>query len=70
MVDNVSYVQGSARALVIIHCPHVSTASLSKGWGFRGAHRPTSSAAMYLVSLGLAWMERGTGALYISILGL
>ena len=32
-VDNVSYVQGPAQALVIIHHPHVSTASLSKGWG-------------------------------------
>ena len=33
MVDNVSYVQGSVQALVIIHRPYVSTASLSKGWG-------------------------------------
>ena len=33
MVDNVSYIQGSAQALVIIHCPHISVASLSKGWG-------------------------------------
>ena len=32
-VDNVSYVQGSAQALVIIHHTHVSTASLRKGWG-------------------------------------
>ena len=32
MVDNVSYVQGPAQPLVIIHHPHVSTASLSKGW--------------------------------------
>ena len=53
-----SYVQGSAQALVIIRCPHVSATSLSKGWGFRGAHRPTCFAAMYLVSLGLAWVER------------
>ena len=33
MVDNVSYVQGQAQPLVIIHHPHVSTASLSKGGG-------------------------------------
>ena len=33
LVDNVSYVQGLAQPLVIIHHPHVSTASLSKGWG-------------------------------------
>ena len=32
MVDNVSYVQGLAPPLVIIHHPHVSTASVSKGW--------------------------------------
>ena len=31
MVDNVSYVQGPAQPLVIIHHPHVSTASVSKG---------------------------------------
>ena len=30
MMDNVSYVQGLAKPLVIIHHPHVSTASLSK----------------------------------------
>ena len=33
MVDNVSYVQGPAQPLVIIHLPHVSNASLIKGWG-------------------------------------
>ena len=33
MMDNVSYVQGLAQPLVIIHHPYVSTASLSKGWG-------------------------------------
>ena len=53
MLDNISHVQGPAQALVIIHQPHVSTASLSKGWGFRGAYRPTCSAASTL-SLGLA----------------
>ena len=70
MVDNISYIQGFALALVIIHCPHVSTVSQSKGWGYRGAHRPTCFAVMYLISLGLAWAERGMGAMYISILGL
>ena len=63
MVDNVSYVQGLAPPLVIIHHPHVSTASVSKG--FRGMHRPTCICSQYLVSLGLAWAERGMGALYI-----
>ena len=33
VMDNVSYVQGLAQPLVIIHHPQVSTASLSKGWG-------------------------------------
>ena len=33
MMDNVSYVQGPAQALVTIHHPHVSTASLSKRLG-------------------------------------
>ena len=33
VVDNVSYVQGPAQPLVIIHHPYASTASLSKGWG-------------------------------------
>ena len=51
VVDNVSYVQGSAQALVITHCPLVSTASLSKGGGFRRGYRPT---CQYLSSLGLA----------------
>ena len=31
--ENVSYVQGPAQPLVIIHNPHVSTTSLTKGWG-------------------------------------
>ena len=65
MVDNISYVQGLAQPLVIIHHPRISTASLSKGWGFRGTCRPTCLAASTLVSLGLAWAERGMGALYI-----
>ena len=33
VVDNVSYVQGLAQPLVMIHNPHVSTVSLSKEWG-------------------------------------
>ena len=45
MVDNVSSVQGPAQPLVIIHHPHVSTASFSKGGGFRGIYRPTCLAA-------------------------
>ena len=55
MVDNVSYVQGLAQPLVIIHHPHVSTASVSKGGGVRGMYRPTCSAASTL-SL---WVLRG-----------
>ena len=31
MEDNVSYVHGLAQPVVIIHHPHVSTASVSKG---------------------------------------
>ena len=66
MEDNVSYVQGLAQPLVIIHHPHVSTASVSKGWGgFRGMYRPTCICSQNLVSLGLAWAERGMGTLYI-----
>ena len=30
VVHNVSYIIGSAQALVIIQCPHVSTASVRK----------------------------------------
>ena len=33
MEDNVSYVHGLAQPVVIIHHPHVSTASVSKGGG-------------------------------------
>ena len=33
MVDNISYVQGPAQPLVIIHHPPVLTTSLSKGGG-------------------------------------
>ena len=33
MEDNVSYVHGLAQPVVIIYYPHVSTASVSKGWG-------------------------------------
>ena len=63
MVDNISYIQGPAQPLVIIHHPHVSTASLSKGWGvFRGMYRPTCLAASTL-SLGLVWVGRGMGGL-------
>ena len=70
MLDNVLHIQGSVQALVILHDPNSSTASLSKGWGFGGAYKPTCSAASNLVSLGSAWTERGMGTLYISILGL
>ena len=38
MVDNISYIQGSTQAFVIIHCPSVSTASPSKGWGGLEGH--------------------------------
>ena len=65
MVDNVSYVQGLP-PLVIIHHPHVSTASVSKGCGgLEGRIGLPAFASQYLVSLGLAWAERGMGALYI-----
>ena len=55
MMDNVSYVQGLAQPLVIIHHPYVSTASL------RGTHRPTCLAASTL-SLGVLRGRRGAWA--------
>ena len=61
MVDNVSYVQGLAQPLVIIHHPHVSTAFLSKGWEFRGTYRPTYLAASTL-SLWVLRGQRGAWA--------
>ena len=33
VVDSVLYIQGPTQALVIIHHPHISTASLGEGWG-------------------------------------
>ena len=65
MEDNVSYVHGLAQPGVIIHHPHVSTASVSKGCGFRGMYKPTCICSQYLLSLGLAWAERSMGASYI-----
>ena len=63
MMDNVSYVQGVTQSLVIIHHPHVSTASLSKvgGGGVRGMHRPTCLAASTL-SLEVLRGRRGSWA--------
>ena len=58
------------KALVIIYCPRFNCLSEQRGLGFREEHRPTCSAAMYLVSLGLARVERSMGASHISILGL
>ena len=62
MVNNFSYIQGSAQALVIIHCPHASTTSSSE----RGAHSYLL-CSQYLVPLGLTWSERGMGALFAII---
>ena len=59
MMDNVSYVQGLAQPLIIIHHPHVSTASLSR------EAQAYLLSSQYLVSLGLAWVERGMGTLYM-----
>ena len=70
MVDNSSYILDLAQALVIIHRPHISTTSLSKGWGFKGAYKAYLFCSQYLASLGLVLTERGMSALYISILGL
>ena len=65
MVDNVSYVQGSAQALVINHHPHVSTTSLSKGWwGLEGCIGLPALQPVPCLSGSCM------GALYISILGL
>ena len=62
---------GEMPRLVIIHHPHVSTASLSKrGGGFRGTYRPTCIAASTL-SLWVLRGQRGAWAPCISnILGL
>ena len=60
VMDNVTYVQGLAQPLVIHH-PYVSTSSLSKGWGFRGTHRPTCLAANTL-SLRVLRGRRGSWA--------
>ena len=40
MVDNVSYVQGPAQPLVMIHHPHVSTASEQGVGGLEGRIGP------------------------------
>ena len=70
MMDDISYVQGPVQVLVIIHHLHVSTASLSKGWGFREMYRPTCIAASTL-SLWVLRGQRGAWAPCISnILGL
>ena len=70
MVDNVSYVQGSAQPLVIIHHPHVSAASLSKGWGFRGTYRLTCIAASTLSLWVLRGWRGGWAPCISNILGL
>ena len=36
MVDSISYVQGSAQALVIIYCPRISTSSEQGVGGLEG----------------------------------
>ena len=59
VVDDASYVQGPAQALVIIHCPHVSTVSLNKQWGVQRNVYACLLCHQYLASLTLAWMERG-----------
>ena len=71
VVDNVSYVQGPAQPLVIIHHPHVSTASVSEGWGFRGTYRPTCLAASTLSLWVLrGWRGAWAPCIYKCILGL
>ena len=60
-MDNVSCVQGSAQALVIIHFLHISTASMNKKSGLP-ALQPVP------IPLGLAWAERGMGTLHIRLL--
>ena len=65
MEDNVSYVQGLAQPVVIIHHPHVSTASVSKGWGVLAAFAAST------LSLWVLGGQRGAWAPCISyILGL
>ena len=48
----------------------MSTVPLSKGWGAWRGIQAYLHCSHYLVPLGLAWAERGMGALYISIPGL
>ena len=71
MVDNVSYVQGFAQPLVIIHHPHVSTASVSKGWGVLEGRIGLPAFAASTLSLWVLRGRRGAWAPCISnILGL
>ena len=56
MEDNVSYVHGLAQPVVIIHHPHVSTASVSKGWG--GLEGRIGLPAFAASTLSL-WVLRG-----------
>ena len=69
MVDNVSYVQGLAQPLVIIHHPHISTASV--GWG--GLEGGIGLPAFAASTLSL-WVLRGRRGAWVpcisNILGL
>ena len=65
MMDKVSYVQGLTQPLVIIHHPHVSTASFEQGVGGLEGCIGLPACSQYLVSLGLAWAEGGMGASYM-----
>ena len=67
VVDNVLFaspetsVQGAVQALIIFHCPHISTAYLRRGGG--GGVQGYLLYSHYFVPLGLAWVS------YISIPG-
>ena len=70
-MDNVSYVQGLPPPLVIIHHPHVSTASVSKGWGGLEGRIGLPAFVASTLSLWVLRGQRGTWAPCISnILGL
>ena len=64
MVDNVSYVQGPAQALVIIHCPRFNCLS-EQGMGcLEGCIGLPALQPVPCVS-GSCVAERGIGTLYI-----
>ena len=63
-MDNISYVRSPRSGFGNYSQPKFQLPLSARGGGLRGAHKLTCSAATYLVSLGLAWAERGMDTLY------